>query len=602
MPVRWLSVSICAAVAWAWTAAPIAAQGRAAIEKVNRGAVRIVYDGTGRSRVTDTAVIVDLMGTLDEENKLRVLPILGRGGASTLRDVLFLRGVDFGIVNADVLSDGKLRQLYPSAVAKLRYVADLYDQTIYLIGRNELRSVDQLKGGLVLAPVADGDEDVTARVLLDLLGIKAKIAHAEPGDAAKMVASGEAAALILLARRASDLPRSVVEKTGLKLMALPARKAVLKVYQKAIVKASQLPQLVDGDRVETLKVARVLAVFNWQSSNPRHANAVNFVKAFYGGLGRLAETGQSDVWRGVRADAQVLGWQRFGPAGGLAKAVATAAPGEDGGDGVAATRAASAAAAAGNVKVLTGRLLPFSDQSLPGGGMITEILLNGLAQLGGRFQGRDAVQVTWINDRSVHLSPLLEDQAFDVAYPWIKPKCEQASALPDRARTLCERFLFSDAVFQVLNVFFAKKGTAFTFNSDREVLGKSVCAAKDADVSDLDAGGRKWVAEQKITLLRPGTVNECFQLAAEGVVDAVYVNEFTGRAALTGLGIGGDFSVLERPVSIAGLHIIAARANPQANVLIGSINRALGSLKESKEYDEIVAKHLDLFWRTQSVE
>src|ERR1700737_2698739 len=45
----------------------------------------------------------DLASVLDDGNKLRVLPIVGRGSVQSVADILFLPGVDLGIVRADTL-------------------------------------------------------------------------------------------------------------------------------------------------------------------------------------------------------------------------------------------------------------------------------------------------------------------------------------------------------------------------------------------------------------------------------------------------------------------------------------------------------------------
>src|ERR1700736_4348699 len=45
----------------------------------------------------------DLSSVLDDGNKLRVLPIVGRGSVQRIPAILFLQGVDLGIVRADTL-------------------------------------------------------------------------------------------------------------------------------------------------------------------------------------------------------------------------------------------------------------------------------------------------------------------------------------------------------------------------------------------------------------------------------------------------------------------------------------------------------------------
>src|SRR5690348_1905234 len=58
---------------------------------------------TGTIGGTYVQIGADLASVLDDGNKLRVLPIVGRGSVQSVADILFLQGVDLGIVRADTL-------------------------------------------------------------------------------------------------------------------------------------------------------------------------------------------------------------------------------------------------------------------------------------------------------------------------------------------------------------------------------------------------------------------------------------------------------------------------------------------------------------------
>ena len=45
----------------------------------------------------------DLASVLDDGDKLRVLPIIGRGSVQSLADIVYLRGVDLGLMRSDTL-------------------------------------------------------------------------------------------------------------------------------------------------------------------------------------------------------------------------------------------------------------------------------------------------------------------------------------------------------------------------------------------------------------------------------------------------------------------------------------------------------------------
>jgi len=75
----------------------IAQQPRTAGRTENDRAVGIISGGTEGTYIR---IAADLANVLDSED-LRILPIVGRGSLQNLRDVMYLRGVDIGIVQVD---------------------------------------------------------------------------------------------------------------------------------------------------------------------------------------------------------------------------------------------------------------------------------------------------------------------------------------------------------------------------------------------------------------------------------------------------------------------------------------------------------------------
>ena len=65
--------------------------------RANSGTVGIISGGADGTYIR---IAADLANVLDSED-LRVLPMIGRGSLQNLRDIMFLRGVDIGIVQMD---------------------------------------------------------------------------------------------------------------------------------------------------------------------------------------------------------------------------------------------------------------------------------------------------------------------------------------------------------------------------------------------------------------------------------------------------------------------------------------------------------------------
>jgi len=256
-------------------------------------------------------------------------------------------------------------------------------------------------------------------------------------------------------------------------------------------------------------------------------------------------------------------------------------------------------ASANSISLLTADdYRPFTDRALPKGGMITDIIRSAL-ELQAQSADAPAFDITWVNDWSAHLNPLLAKQAFDLGFPWFQPDCDRYDDLDDPARYRCDTFHFSEPVFEILVLFFTRKDSGFQFTSDDQVAGKRLCRPSGYFTFDLDKDGRNWVKEEKVTLLRPQNVDECFQMLARNEVDAVAINEFTGRAAVSKLNMDNDVTVIEKPVSVLNLHVIVAKAHPRAPALLGHVNEALKQIKSSGKYGEIIEHHLSAFWSAQ---
>ena len=143
---------------------------------------------------------------------------------------------------------------------------------------------------------------------------------------------------------------------------------------------------------------------------------------------------------------------------------------------------------------------PFTDRALPEGGMITDIIDNAFKSINEADGGLD-YRISWVNDWSAHLNPLLADKVFDMGFPWLQPDCGNYDQLDKPAQFRCDNFFFSKPVFEILVVFFTLKDSQFQFASDQEVIGKRICRPVGYFTFDLDKDGRNWVKEDRITLV-----------------------------------------------------------------------------------------------------
>lgn len=240
------------------------------------------------------------------------------------------------------------------------------------------------------------------------------------------------------------------------------------------------------------------------------------------------------------------------------------------------------------MKLLTGsNYSPFTDRNWPGQGMVTELVNAALEATPDPV----SYSVTWQDDWSQHLFPLLDEKTYDMGFPWLKPNCEQT---PDNER--CANFHFSDPLVEILVLLFVREGSGFTYQDDADVLGKRLCRPKGYFTHDLDRPGREWLSKNLITLVQADSPQACFGELLAGRVDAVTLNVFLGATTIDEMGLRGQVVPLDKPLSVEGLHVIISKKHWRGTTHLYRFNAGLAALKESDRYSQIVTKHLGIFW------
>lgn len=238
------------------------------------------------------------------------------------------------------------------------------------------------------------------------------------------------------------------------------------------------------------------------------------------------------------------------------------------------------------VQLLTaGDYQPFTDQSLPNGGLITELVEAALKNQ------NVAYKLTWINDWSAHLDPLIKEKKYDMGFPWLNPGC------PTVEHFRCQ-FLFSTPIFQMLEVLFTRNDKPLKFEKDEDMVGHTLCRPSGYFTHDLERPRREWLKKNLIKLEQPQSVKECFEMLMAGKVDAVAMNDFTGRETVAKMGLQDKVSPLPHELSVEGLHVLIHKTHPRATILLNYVNKGLKALQESGEYDAIMDKHLTNHWKT----
>ncbi len=291
-------------------------------ERANKGSVRIITWDMASEAGRFFRLPSDLSEVLDDPGQLHVVPIVGLGGTHNVMDMLYLRGVDLGIIQSDILKHLELQKKLPSARRRMRLIAKLQDIHVHVISRRSTKSIADLIGKRVGVGPKGSSSDITARTVVRLLKIKPRLINMEFPQALAKLQSGELAAVILSAEKPSTLLKGLRRSAGLHLLSLKADGAISKTYSRTLFSSKDYPNLIDaGEHVRTIKLAAILAVLKPGSGSGRYSTVNKFVKALYEKIDTFRVPGRHAAWRRINLAENVKGWQRYSVAKRLMKKI-----------------------------------------------------------------------------------------------------------------------------------------------------------------------------------------------------------------------------------------------------------------------------------------
>jgi TRAP-type uncharacterized transport system substrate-binding protein len=149
---------------------------RPTAERLNANTVTIM---TGTIAGTYVQFGADLASALDDGDNLRVLPIIGRGSVQGVADILFLKGVDLGIVRSDTLEYLEKKGYANNIKKQFTYVTKLYNEEMHVLAPKSINSLAELEGKTVAVDLPNGGTFVTSAIVFERLGIHANFAYIE---------------------------------------------------------------------------------------------------------------------------------------------------------------------------------------------------------------------------------------------------------------------------------------------------------------------------------------------------------------------------------------------------------------------------------------
>jgi len=277
--------------------------------RANAGTVGVVSGGVDGTYVR---IAADLSAVLDDGDRLRVLALLGKGSLQNLSDIIYLKGIDIGIVQSDALAYARRQKLFPGVDQAVQYIAKLYDEEVHILAAPSIKGIEDLAGKTVNVDVRGSGTAMTSAVVFENLGIAPVFAHDDQATALEKLRRGEIAALVYVAGKPARLFGGVDAASGLHFLSVPLSPSLLETYLPARFTQADYPALVpDEGGVETIAVGSVMAVFAWAPGSERYRKVARFVDAFFSNFLAFQKPPRHPKWRDVNLAAQAPGWARF---------------------------------------------------------------------------------------------------------------------------------------------------------------------------------------------------------------------------------------------------------------------------------------------------
>jgi len=279
-------------------------------EQVNQGSVGIMC---GRSTGALLAYCEDMAVAMNDNlgYQLRVVPMIGEGSMRNVEDILYLRGVDLALANADTLDFMQRQNIHPNIKSKVGYITTMDSSELHLVARRAIASIYDLEGKKVNFSTPGSGTFLTMTNLFEALNINVEVTNDAESIALEKLKRGEIDAMGVNASIPWSLTTQISPDDNLRLLNIPVD-CLPGPYETVVTSSEIYPQLIPEDLSWTTpRVRVVLLAYQWPSDHPGCARVARFAKALEDNLPSLREGPFRDRWLEVDPAAEVKGLSRW---------------------------------------------------------------------------------------------------------------------------------------------------------------------------------------------------------------------------------------------------------------------------------------------------
>ena len=254
----------------------------------------------------------ELAQVLDDGDNLRILPIVTYGAASNLDDLLYLRGVDVVATQSDVFEYFRTQRKTPNLANRIHYIIRLPVSEMHILAGTDTKSIEDLRGKKVNFGPAGSASSLTGTIVFQRLGVQVEQSLIDNATALEKLKSGELAALVRVIGKPVNFFAQIPANSGLHLLPIPFSNIFTDHYTLGEFTSREYPTLVpQGEKIDTLAVPAVLAVFNWPKDSDRYRRVQRFTEALFTKWDKFSEPHRHPKWRDINLGATVPGWTRW---------------------------------------------------------------------------------------------------------------------------------------------------------------------------------------------------------------------------------------------------------------------------------------------------
>jgi TRAP-type uncharacterized transport system substrate-binding protein len=253
----------------------------------------------------------EIARNVNDPAEMRVLPVITQGATDNVKDLLYLRGIDVAITNADVLDYFKNQERIPNIEKRINFISEMAISEVHLVVRPEINSVKDLQGKKVSLGAKGAGQSTTGPIVFKRLGVTPEFVYVNNALALEKMRTGEIDAIVNNGAKPLDLLTKFKNDGNFKFLPIPIDRFD-EYYIPATLTNQDYPEFIKpGQKVETLGVQTVLAVYNWGRESDRYRRVQRFIERYFDLFEKMHAPPYHPKWKSVNLAANVPGWIRY---------------------------------------------------------------------------------------------------------------------------------------------------------------------------------------------------------------------------------------------------------------------------------------------------